>query len=281
MNISDFTALIQLGATLNIAFVAVEYAKAYTVTLAEKVFKFQDFIVRSFDNCQLVDRDTLNHLEPSTIDGQSTVSQIEKVKREREKLSEEIESTKQSLNGQIHVLCETKSLSTLSLWLFLYSVLALFQAGVEEKYAATHIFWTFFTLCTLIYVSLGWILGEKEKQIKCLDFVQLRHCIIYFCLLWAICFIVALAVQKNESSNLHIAISSYWNLILIVSAILPFANFIAFIVKIRVKAKIIRINIEERAKKINVKCIQLGNAAHALISVSQVSAELKIKKEEQ
>ena len=52
MTINDFSALIQLSATMSIAFVAVEYVKSYTDILCEKLFKFHDFVQAAFKECR-------------------------------------------------------------------------------------------------------------------------------------------------------------------------------------------------------------------------------------
>lgn len=71
MAINDFSAIIQLAATLCIAFVAVEYVRSFIGVLCERFFKFQDFIAKSFQECRdiLTDRDTLEHIEPIVIEG--------------------------------------------------------------------------------------------------------------------------------------------------------------------------------------------------------------------
>lgn len=277
MYISDFSALLELAATLNIAFVAVEYAKAYTIMLAEKVFKFQDFIVCSFNECKLIDRETLNHLNPVIIAGNSTFAEIEKVKRDQEILAVDIEKTKNDLSGQIHVLCETRSFSTLSLWLFLYCTFALFYAGLEQFYATTPVFWALFTFFTLIYVCLGWSFGECEKQKKYFDFTQLPHCIVYFCICWIICFVLANVIANAECQGLTDVIKSQWNNILIISAILPFSNFGVFVIKIRNKARTVRSQITESAAKIQVRCNQLQDNTQTLININKFCSGLEAK----
>ncbi len=276
MQLADFSALLQLAATLNIAFVAVEYAKAYTIVLAERVFNFEEFIIRSFDACSLVDKETLNHLEPVTIDGESTFARIEKVKREREVIVDEIEQTKESLKQQIHVLCATKSLSTLSLWFALYSTLALFNAGLENIFDTVPVFWTLLTISTVIYVVWGWWKGECEKQNKYLDFTKLSHGIMYFCATWVVCYFLAENITSEWLIN---GINSNWNSVLMLSAILPFSNFFVFTVKVRNKAKQIRGRIKGSATKMQVRCNQLQEEVQTLLKINKMSAELKVKQE--
>lgn len=83
MAINDFSAVIQLMATISIAFVAVEYVKSFTGQLCDRVFRFKDFITQSFQECKnsLADKETLDSLEPLIIEGKSTFATIEEVKR--------------------------------------------------------------------------------------------------------------------------------------------------------------------------------------------------------
>jgi hypothetical protein len=97
--LSEFTSLIQLSATLNIAFVAVEYAKSFAHAISTQVFKFHILIKTTFDNTKdlIVDQTTLDAIVPIDINGISTSMQIEDVRRRMEILKEEIDSSESNL----------------------------------------------------------------------------------------------------------------------------------------------------------------------------------------
>ena len=49
MMLSDFSPMIELAVTLNIAFVAVEYVKSYTNAVCNQLFNFAEYLKQSFD----------------------------------------------------------------------------------------------------------------------------------------------------------------------------------------------------------------------------------------
>lgn len=276
MTLNDFSTLIQLSATLNIAFVAVEYAKAYTRTLSEKVFKFQFFIVSSFQECieLLIDKNTLDHLEPIVIEGKSTNNKIEKVKRDREILMKEIETEQKRLEENVKLMCESKSLSSLSLFLFLYSTTALFLVGITSL-APQFIpnFWSILTSLTVLFLIVGWMLGEKDKQQSYLDFSLLRHSIMYFSFSVILSFILSIIFFYY---SLDVSTSPCWTYILVFSALVPFTNFIAFLIKIKRKAKAVKNEITKCSSEIKTKCNTLKESVDALLNVSKLNQQLKI-----
>lgn len=277
MVINDFSTLIQLAATLNIAFVAVEYAKAYTHTLSEKVFKFQDFIKESFRKCYdlLVDRETLGHMQPVNIGGKSTVKQIEKTKREYEIVTKELDTEKERLSVEVKVMCESKSLSSMSLWFFLYCTTALFLSGLE-KYClySTKIFWSSLLFFTVLFTIIGWTCGERDKQIKFADFTLLRHCVIYFAGSSLLSLLITVILLFMNTSFLLSDL--VWNVILILSVIFPYANFMIYFVKTKRKAKSIKKKITLSASKIEGKCTKLKTSVNDLLSVGKINEQLLI-----
>lgn len=277
MEINDFSTLIQLAATLNIAFVAVEYAKAYTHTLSEKVFKFQDFIKESFKKCYdlLVDRETLAHMEPVNIDGKSTVNKIEKAKRDYELVTKELDTEKDKLSVEVKVMCESKSLSSMSLWFFFYCTVALFLSGLE-KYCtySIKVFWSSLFILTIVFTLIGWICGEREKQIKYADFTLLRHCVVYFAGASLLSLTILIVLLFFHSPLLLSDL--VWNSILIVSVILPYINFVIYFIKTKQKAKAIKRKITTSASDIAKKCTILKTSVDDLLSVGKISEQLLI-----
>mgnify|MGYP004473838103 CR=1 FL=1 len=98
MMLSDFSPMIELAVTLNIAFVAVEYVKSYTNAVCNQLFNFAKFLDGSFEECKslLVDDVTLNSIHDSKINGNSIAGEIEKAKISRERISNEISNELQA-----------------------------------------------------------------------------------------------------------------------------------------------------------------------------------------
>lgn len=125
MAINDFSAVIQLMATISIAFVAVEYVKSFTGQLCDRVFRFKDFIKQSFQECKnsLADKETLDSLEPLIIEGKSTFATIEEVKRKHETLITKVDSECNLKINRLKDVCQVRSMPALCLYvLYLWHV---------------------------------------------------------------------------------------------------------------------------------------------------------------
>lgn len=72
---------------------------------------------------------------------------------------------------------EAKNVSSVSLWLFFYGLVALFLCGCEIDTLLKQLFWSFLTGCTIIYSVLGWIISANRKNFW-VDFSSLGHAII-------------------------------------------------------------------------------------------------------
>lgn len=284
MNVCDFSALLQLCAGLSIALVAVEYSKTYTYILSKKVFKFGDIIKQSFKNIEdsiSGDLETLSHIEPVLIDGKSTSNQIEKVRRNYEKLQDRIPETMKHLKNEAYNECESKSFSALSLWSFLYCVIALFLSGIIMPNFVDHIklIWCFLTVFTSLYFIIGWLKGEKKEQWKLCDFSGLSHTILWFSFIFIFsCFLGI--IMKNwveESVNLEIR-HVIWILLLIISVLLGYTNFIVFFIKIRTKASYIRKVIDQKTSEIQNEYNILKVEVDSLTKVNEVKSKLFVEK---
>ena len=162
MAINDFSAIIQLAATLCIAFVTVEYVKSFIGVLCELFFKFQVFITESFQECRsiLTDRDTLDHIEPISIEGKSTNSEIEEAKRQNEALNKEIKEEEERKKEEVKISCQVRSMSSLCFFIFLINVFVLLTGGIEKKYADfSHVLVSFLVFWGGLYLVFGWLFG--------------------------------------------------------------------------------------------------------------------------
>lgn len=269
MGISNFSSLIEVATTLSIALVAIEYVKTYTKVLCNQVFKFQDYICSSFRECMqiLVDKETLEHIQPTNIEGMSTNNMIERLKRSREKLSNEINREKEKFEKDIELICEAKNISSISLWLFLYGLTALFIIGIEETNIISHSFWIYLTIFTIIYAILGW--GLKIKCIKWFsDFSSLRHSILCF----TFAAIFSLVVEKFI---FQLSLSDFWwNIFLSISVIFMYSNFIAAVIIVWRKAMAVKRGIKESSDKLKTQCEDLQKEVNQLLNVNNIREQL-------
>lgn len=270
MVIGDFSSIMEVAATLSIAFVAVEYIKSYTSVLCENFFDYKAFIDNVFDKCLclLPDYDTLNHIEPIVINGQSTNMRIEKVKRKNESLLEQIEDTKKSQQQNFSQQCQTLSMASTYFFIFLVNLLLLFLGGLECMIPYyVHLFVVFFTVFFLIYLALSWFLGEKYPLFSSLK-------------LSGVSFIVTILVSVIVTWALHQKLCSCfiqqnWYYALMIIVVFSYINFGAFAFKIWLKAKRLKNEIESSAKKIEHECQQQKKDVDELMQIAIFSTKLK------
>lgn len=274
MMLSDFSPMIELAVTLNIAFVAVEYVKSYTNAVCNQLFNFAKFLKESFEECKslLVDEITLNSIRDSKINGISIAGEIEKAKIAREKISNEISNELQSFKIKIGNVCQSKSISSVSLWLFLYGLSDLFCMGIssiiEENHVALFISWL--TIFTVLYTILGWIVGEKGYKMCCLDFTSLRHALCSFLIGLCLSIILTCSGVLYEKLTLHFSFT------LVVSVLYMYSNFVVSSIMIWNRASMVKKEIRINANKYKDKCNVLQRDVNQLLAIHEV--ELKIEK---
>lgn len=270
MQICDFTSWIQLSATLNIAFVAIEYVKSYAKVIYEQVFNISSILEAHFAPCIeiLGDDETVNHLIPRQIEERSTSSQIEKVKRDREILTGKISTSKDELLAETNEKCNTRSTSSLSLFMFFFSLFGLFLVGLEQTYSLyIHSVWIFLSFGAFLYLILGWILGERNFKLSILNFSSLWHPVIFSLVFLVLALITPCFCAENW---LTYFVSKCWNYILVLSLAAMFLNFIIFVSNIGVKAKQIKKSIEEKATPIKTECDAWRIQLNQLLSLEEL-----------
>lgn len=279
MTINSFSALIQLGATLSIAFVAVEYVRSYTFVLCEKFFKFHDFIKNSFEECRsiLTDLDTLSHIQPISIGGGITTnSEIEAAKRTNEALTIEINNEEEKKKEELNCVCQAKSMSSMCFFIFLYNTLLLFVGGIEDVYTCfTHSFICLYTILGIIYLIFGWCLGEKEKPVRFCDFASLRHSIYGFLTILFIAIISNFFIYYLYFDWYISNISPYWWYILVINILFTYANFIIFVFKIRIKANAFKETVLESKSDLEKKCRKAEEHVSDLMGTTRLISKLQ------
>jgi hypothetical protein len=271
MLLNDFSALIQFAATLNIAFVAVEFAKSYAHTLSKQIFKFDEYIKNSLKKGRdlLIERDTLKTLIPVVIDGKSTLNEIERVKRNLEEIPDDSEK----LNADVLMMCESKSVSSLSLWFFLFNVLALVLCGLKsiDPHRYFLYFWLYMSGLSVIYTALGYILGEKKQPLKYFDCSILKQCILYFSVSMFLSGSLVFIFQRCAGycfNNQTIIIS------VILSVLLPWFNFIGYLIFVALKVKRIFRHIRTVSDQFETECKKINRDINELMAVGNLSKKI-------
>lgn len=268
LKLVDFAPIIQLAATINLAYIAVEYAKSYTGAIARNVFRFGDIIKNHLVRCEShIDKQTICSLKPCTVDGGDTLIQIQKVQRESSKLLTEVNETQIKLESLVADQCNSKSFASISLYLFLFSTLYLFCCGISYSNIVK---WTLvFTFAiSFLYLLASFIWGESKSYAK--HFASMKTCIVTFLITILFSMAAAYFIDKNFG---YVPVN-IWNASLLASSIIPFVNFVVFVLKIKLKSKQIMEEIGNKIKILEEKCKQLEKEVNELKSVQSVSLRL-------
>lgn len=278
MAINDFSAIIQLAATISIAFVAVEYVKSFTCILCEKFFKFYDFVKDSFKECRdiLTDKDTLSHIEAVDVGGKSTITAIEEAKRQNESLSKEIDEEENRQQEEISKVCEARSMSSICFFVFLFNTMLLIVGGLENRHPFfIHYFSCLFNLLGIIYLIVGWFIGEKKDPYRFCDFSSLRHPIFGFMVVFTISFAASLILFYYCKDCTFEYIENSWWYVLVVSIVFTYLNFIVFVFKIRSKAHHFMSNVASSKENLKSKCEAAEKDVEDLMGTTRLMAKLR------
>lgn len=269
LQIGDFSTLFEIAATLNVAFIAVEYSTSYTIAVARNVFRLFDKIDQNILRCKShIDEDTISGLNDVKVNGHSIAHKIEKAKRESVVLKRDLRTLREELRLSIKEKCKLKCFSMICLHLFLYCLAACVTMALEEE---TNVkpFWTIFSILSILYVSVTFWYGEIKGKAP-LVFQNLKvHAGNFFLVVilgWAIQFIIP--------SGLYFLMDSLWTYTVISTALYPYIFFILFIFVLKSNSKEINEDIIGKTDALEIRCIKLEEEVKALSSVQQISIEV-------
>lgn len=266
MQLSDYTSWIQLSATLNIAFVAAEYVRSYAKIVYDQIFNISDLLERHFAPCKkaLGEVQTVNNLRPKTLEGLNTFTKIEEIKRRREKLTTELENDKKSLQKETEEKCNTRCMSTLSLYVFFYALTALFLSGLNSSVFVKNL-WTCLTIFSIFFLILGCFIGEKNIKLGLLNYGSLRFPLIIFPVFLLLSLIISYFYEINF----------LWDYFFWGSLFVMFSNFIIFVIVVWRKITEIRKSIKTKANLRQEKCDQWLSDLNELLSLEKIHKGLK------
>lgn len=273
LELSDFVALIQLAATINLAYMAVEYAKSYTGAIARNIFKFGEIIKANLVKCEShIDKQTIDNLEPCVVNGKTTIVEIERIRRESSKLFTEIKETREELELTVTEKCDSKGFAAISLYLFLFSSVCLLCCGISS-FLIVKWFYIIFTLISVLYLVLGFFFAEdnRSKKLSC-AFKSMESSIIIFIVILFLSIGLGLFLSYKYGDTPI----CFWNISLLVSSIIPFVNFIVYILKIKFMSKSIKDEILGKIQDLENRCISLEDDVKKLETVKNLSKKLSI-----
>lgn len=278
MEISSFSSLIEVGVTLNIACVAVEYVKSYTSVLCNQVFNLAASINNVAKQClqklnEVMDETTLANLPDKLSGGRSIIPLKRSLTKSRASLVQDINQSAEKLEKDMLKVCEVKSVSSICLWLFLFGVTALFIMGIEseesERNISIHFLWTLLTVLGCIFTFVGWKSNGEHRRWWKFGYCSLRFSILAFVISLFISIVVIIFVGSSADMP-----DTLWRIVLILSMVLLYSNFIASSFAVWKKAKQCKQTIEETRIELLSKCEKWNGEASDLQGALHVDERL-------
>ena len=267
---------IQFLTTLAGAFVAIDYVKSFTDVLCKSYFKSSEKINAVFAECKkpLPDRESIDNIKPMLIDNKSTASEIERIKREHEKVTSTIESNKQQFEKSFSENCQVRSLSSISLFIALSGIMLMFTAAIEDKNSIiAHDMAFVMSALMLLYYVIGWCAGEKIKGSKVLGFSDLRHPVYCFFISFVIVIVTLILFLLIPSPKF---IEACWWYVMFGSLFLAFANYAIFPIKILWKARKILDDVRNTSKEIQSQSQKIKKDYEKLMVLNDLSKSLSV-----
>lgn len=273
LNISNFSSLFEVGVTLNIACVAIEYAQSYTSVVCNQVFNLEQKIYDACNDCKnnLIDETTIKSLPRITINNSSTETLITRYAERQQQLLGEIEYTRDSLKKNTANACEVKMMPSICYWSFLYGLVGLFLVGVEDNCVCSvvHQYWIALSCFGLLFVLTGWLWGESfSSKCRFLNFQSLKFTSLTFIIALILSYILLFLCNVKEITAL------IWHEALVVSIILLYANFLISAIIIRKQAKSESKKINDTIQSIKKKCDNLNKDVDSLQKAGNIGLEL-------
>lgn len=267
---SEFYSVIQLLATIAIGFVLLGYSEFFTEMLRTRFFRTDEKISKAGKDCidRLPDEATLNSLKATPVGKGTTEEQIKELKRKCKEMKEnKIPEFEKQARKELNGICYLRSIASMSFFVFMFSTTMLFLPSLIRLYGAivTIALLLFSSLC-IVYMVLGWFLGEKEIKCKMLDFGSMMHPIVCFVLVCAIS--VGLAFLPCWES---IDIGKSWKYLFVLLIIVGWVNFLMY-------AFVVRRTIKKFERLLNAKrqpywdeCNSLLDECNKLVAVMDVA----------
>lgn len=272
IDLTNFGDLFGFAAAMNIVFVAADYFQSYAYILSERVFKFQDKVNDEITRLKnvIIDKTSINSIESVEINGESTLTLIERAKLDHSTLTAKIEQQRDLLQKKINMLCASKTNSFISLYLSLYSVVALLLIGIYPKWSmSVELFWDIITLLSTFIVVSAWLCSKPEKYY--IRVCSLKHCLfLFFMAICVSCIVTGILLFFSISIS-----NSIVDWIYIYSELFAISNFVVYIFIINRKSKIINKEIEDSINPLEEECQKLNEKVNSLINVNNLMNGLK------
>jgi hypothetical protein len=275
LQLSDFSSLFEIAAALNLAYVVAERAKQYGSVLTKNFFQSGTNIELKFkERYSLIDKESVETMPAINLGNGSTEGEIQKAKRDIHKLGDSKNIRIERLNKQTDNRCVLTSFSFISLYMFFYSLVALFVGGlcVTPFVKAYYLTFTILSLVILVGVS---IYGEKEKPQWITNNLSLIKCSWTFVV--TILFSLICLTYRNVIEPYSFI---FWPIIILISVILPYLAFVIFMMIIHSRLIGLSTELIKEFLEFDEECQKVEAHIHQLKEAYELSVSMDANKEE-
>lgn len=273
LHISDFSSVLELAVTMNIAFVIADYSHSFTKAVADKVCRF-DYQIKGFCNGL---RDKINglrcdELKHHLVDGHSTIMVVEEIKRNVSETKKDIDNKEKTLTEEKDALCQSRCFSFISLYFFLFSLLALFIPSEIQDIPFIENVWFVFIFLSSLMVLLLWFFGEKEFMNNVTS-----NLLVSIGLFMGILFLIPISLVAYDYSSVLPSMEIRHGINTWATPILPLLNFAVYTIAIIRIYRQLSKNINEGSKEIVEKINNLSAQITPHLGLNRVSAGFDVE----
>lgn len=270
LKLSNFSSLFEIAATLNLVFVVAEHAKQYGSTLTKNFFRSETDIEAKFEEIfSKVDKESVETMPAIVINNVSTESEIQEVKRNIHKLEESKAARINNFKKITDNRCVLTSFSFISLYMFLYSLTALYVEGLNET-AFTKCFWATYTILSLMILCMLYVFGEKENPKWIKKTLSLTNCCVLFLLLIGISFLSVFYRLLAEPFSVY-----YWTITVPLSTLLPYLSFVVFLLIIKKRLMELSTTLKKELNDFAEECGKVDAHIHRLKEAYDLSVNMR------
>lgn len=270
LQLSGFSSLFEIAATLNLVYVVAEQAKQYGSTLTKNFFQSGTNIEKRFnDRYSSIDKESVETMPTIVIGNGSTEGEIQKAKREIHKL-EDLKTNKiESLNKKTDNRCVLTSFSFISLYMFFYSLVSLFVGGLYITPFVKAFFATF-TLLSIMVLAIVIIYGERSVPNKITQKLSLTNCC------WTFVIVLTLSmVSLFYRMPIDMYSFVYWPLAILLSVVLPYTAFFIFMIIIRRRLEGLNSELDNEVAAFDGECKKVEGHIHQLKEAYELSVSMQ------
>ena len=264
--VTDLFPAIQLLATVTLGFVFLGHTDFFTKILREKFFHVPQLIndVKK-ECCDLIpDKTTLESLRPIKVANGDTQKRIEELKIMCEQAQDDLKKFEEQCNSDLEDRSQLHSLSSMSLFVFLSSIILLLTLPLRNICGDTYNL--FFSTFCFIYILLGCFLGESTKGWTIVNFCSHKHSVVYIVILLLLSVAVFLILHGFET-----LLKEYTSYAVFAYIIIGWGSYLVYSIKLWRKIRKYKADVIKKKEPIIEQCKKIKTEYGVLMTVAKVA----------